>query len=143
MISILVSTHGNLGEELVETARMIVGEQDALDYYCIRRGDDIAQWSEELIFKTHALDQGDGVLILTDVFGGSPANAIAGKLGMTSDNSVRCITGTNLPLLLEALGTRETLADLDKLVEHCIASGRDSILDLFGCLNKRVNNRVG
>ena len=62
MISILVSTHGNLGEELVETARMIVGEQDALDYYCIRRGDDIAQWSEELIFKTHALDQGDGAL---------------------------------------------------------------------------------
>lgn len=140
MISILVSTHGSLGEELVETSKLIIGEHKAVSACCLKQGDDIIVWRENLKRAVEKSDLGEGVLLLTDIFGGSPSNSIAAILNAMP---VECITGVNLPMLLEAIGSRESAQGLPALVEACKKAGRDNILDLRVHLNNRLANSVG
>jgi len=105
MIGLVVVTHGKLAAELLQTAEMIIGPFPAATAVSIDRGLSVdsakAQLAEAL---ARAGGDGDGVLILTDLFGGTPTNISAEFL----DNpAVEILTGVNLPMLIKAVGTRE------------------------------------
>ncbi len=103
MVGVLVICHGNLGQELVKTAEIIVGKLDQ----CLAISMDPKHTIEELkeIVGSHLkkVDDGDGVLILTDLFGGTPSNI---SLSFLQEGKVEVISGLNLPMLIKLASIR-------------------------------------
>lgn len=131
MIGVLIVTHGDLGKELLNSAELIVGKQSNVAALGLFYGDSI-DWFREKITKTvRELEQGEGVLIFVDLYGGSPSNATAINMEKTlTGPKFECITGVNLPMVLEAL-TMRTSCTLEHLKEHCKHMGHLGIKDLY------------
>jgi PTS system mannose-specific IIA component len=124
MIGVVVVTHGQLATELVNAAETIVGDLPQFTAVSIGWHDDTQDAREEIaqaIARVGA--QAQGVLILTDMFGGTPAN-----LAMTflAGNQVEVITGVNLPMLIKIANTRE-LSDLLAMARELREHGRNAI----------------
>ncbi len=135
MIGVLVVTHGQLATELVNAAETIVGDLPQFAAVSIGWHDDVDDAREE-IRQTIARVQGpEGVLILTDMFGGTPSN-----LGLTflEANKVEVITGVNLPMLIKLAGLRSS-SDLLAVAREMREHGRNAIWvasDLMGTETK-------
>ncbi len=100
MAGIIVATHGNLAKCLVETAEVVVGQNEKTAYVCLDKTESLEVFTEKLKQAREKLEDGTGVIILADMFGGTPCNASVTLFG--NDEKVRIITGVNLPLLIEA-----------------------------------------
>lgn len=136
MIGIVIVTHCRLGEALIEAAVFILGNQpEQLESISI----DINEEAEKLRAKIAAgikkVDQRDGVLILTDMFGGTPSNI---SYSFLEDGRIEVLSGVNLPVLIKALHLRKD-TELSKLAVTLEASGKKSISLASGILkgNKR------
>jgi len=101
MIGIVVLTHGQLAAELLNAAETIVGELPRFAAVSIGWHEDAADAREEIAQAIARVQQGDGVLVLTDMFGGTPSNLAMSFLG--GDN-VEVVTGVNLPMLIKLAG---------------------------------------
>ena len=115
MVGILIVTHGRLAQELLETTKIIVGKNvDNVIPITVGWNDDMADIQKTIAAATAKVDQGSGVLILTDMFGGTPSNI---SLSFLSEN-VEIITGVNLPMLIKIVnvGDRYTLKELAHLI---------------------------
>jgi PTS system mannose-specific IIA component len=111
MIGIVVVTHGRLGEELVNAAQTIVGSMPLVAVVSLGWSDDVGR-SREAIVEAVEKVRGDGVLLLTDMFGGTPTNL---SLSFLSEN-VEIVTGVNLPMLIKLANHRtERLIDLARM----------------------------
>jgi PTS system mannose-specific IIA component len=123
MIGILLVTHGDLATELVRAAGEIAAETEAIAAIGLdwkETGENARKRIESVIAE---IDRGSGVLILTDMFGGTPSNL---AFPFLKENHVEIVTGVNLPMLLRSLATRkdESLATLARSVAE---RGRKSI----------------
>ncbi len=123
MIGVIVVTHGQLATELLNAAETIVGDLPRFVAVSIGWHDDVQNAREEIRQAIVRLQDGSGVLLLTDMFGGTPSN-----LGMTflETDSVEVITGVNLPMLIKLAGLKDPVALLDvarEMREH----GRNAI----------------
>lgn len=103
MIGLLVVTHGRFAEELVASARTIVGELAGLEAVSIAWNDDAAESSGRIREAIRRVDRGQGVLLLTDMFGGTPTNL---ALSMLQPGKVEIVTGVNLPMLIKYANLR-------------------------------------
>lgn len=115
MIGGVIVTHGQLANELVAAAEMIVGEIHHITAVSIGWHDDVDVAHQEIARAIERVESGDGVLLLTDMFGGTPTNIAGSFLGQAS---VEVVTGVNLPMVIK-LATQEqgeTLADLARRV---------------------------
>lgn len=130
MIGILIITHGSFGYELLQSAELIVGHNTHAKALGLDRDDSIDRFKAEVTEAIRHLDKGDGVLVFADLYGGSPFNAAALNLS-EADKEFRfeCITGVNLPMVLEALTMRSSLK-IGELKQHCIEAGISGIKDL-------------
>lgn len=126
MIGILVVTHGNLGHELINTAELIVGKQESVDAVGFFLNDSVNDLQQQIKEKYEALEQGDGVLVLTDIFGGSPSNSVAIAL---RGRNYQCVTGVNLPMMIDALLSRDE-SPLNELSMKCLEIGTEGVKDL-------------
>jgi PTS system mannose-specific IIA component len=136
MIGIVIVTHSRLGAALIEAAEFIIGGRSkALVSVSI----DIKQSAEKLRKNIHdgikKVDKNDGVLILTDMFGGTPSNL---SYSFLEEGRIEVISGVNLPILIQAVNTREKL-ELSKLATRLEKFGKKSISLASGILkgNKR------
>ncbi len=123
MIGIVVVTHGQLATELLNAAETIVGELPRFAAVSIGWHEDAGDAHEEIAQAIARVQQGDGVLVLTDMFGGTPSNLAMSFLG--SDH-VEVVTGVNLPMLIKLAGLRSQAALVDaarEIREH----GRNAI----------------
>jgi PTS system mannose-specific IIA component len=115
MIGLVVATHGALAEELLRTAEGVVGKLDRCQAVTAGAGTSMEDARTRLGDSIRAVDDGDGVLVLTDMFGGTPANLALTFL----DEKVEVVTGVNLPMILK-LATARTqglkLADAADLI---------------------------
>src|SRR5258707_9477288 len=111
MIGGVIVTHGQLANELVSAAEMIVGEINHVTAVSIGWHDDVEVAREEIERAVRQVDAGSGVLLLTDMFGGTPTNIAAIYLGRAQ---VEGVTGVNLPMVinLAAQDKEETLPEL-------------------------------
>jgi len=112
MIGALVVTHGQLAQELVAAAEMIVGEFSHIQAVSIGWHDDVNDARKEIETRLSEVNEGSGVVILTDMFGGTPSNI---AFSFHEPGSVDVITGVNLPMILKIASqtegeTLETLA---------------------------------
>jgi PTS system mannose-specific IIA component len=105
MIGIVIVTHGLLGQEMLKTAEFIVGSLDACASVSIDgvRGPDSLRASIEQAVT--GVDRANGVLILTDMFGGTPSNL---SLSFLDEGKIEVLTGVNLPMLLKAVQLRKS-----------------------------------
>lgn len=128
MISIVIVTHGDFGKELLNSAELIVGKQENVKTLSLNHGDNISALQEKISKTIIELNKRYEVLVFTDLFGGSPANSAA--INMES-LKFKCITGVNLPMLLEALVSRlDENLDIDEIVGKCLEAGVDGIKNL-------------
>lgn len=130
MVEVIVVTHGSLGKALVETAQLILGRSPQVTAFGLYHGDSIEALQEMIRVQIQEKSGDDGALVLTDLFGGSPCNRTAlvmKSLGGTP--KVECLTGVNLPLLIEALSMQGVLA-LEELALHCRQKGCEGIVNL-------------
>jgi len=107
MIGVLITTHGNLGVELIKAAEMIRGSLKGVIPVSIDQTKSVEDLKKEISTAIKKLDQGQGVLILTDLFGGTPSNI---SLSFLKGGRVEVITGVNLPMLLKITDIREGTA---------------------------------
>jgi mannose PTS system EIIA component len=131
MIGALVVTHGHLGQELVAAAEMIVGEISHIQAVTIGWHDDVNDAQVEIEKHISEVESGCGVLILTDMFGGTPSNI---ALSFHNPGTVDVLTGVNLPMIIKIANQKEgdTLQSLARMVRD---QGRSSIAmasDLLG-----------
>jgi len=123
VIGVVVVTHGQLATELVNAAEMIVGDLPRFTAVSIGWHDDVNDAREDIAQAIERVRGSEGVLLLTDMFGGTPSN-----LGMTflETDRLEVITGVNLPMLIKLAGLRESsnlLAVAKEMREH----GRNAI----------------
>jgi PTS system mannose-specific IIA component len=123
MIGVVVVTHGQLAAELLNAAETIVGDLPQFAAVSIGWHEDTQDAREEISQAIGRVQRGQGVLILTDMFGGTPAN-----LGMTflAEQNVEVITGVNLPMLIKLAGLGEQ-ADLLTAAREMREHGRNAI----------------
>lgn len=113
MIGIIVVTHGNLAIELIAVAEHVVGKQTHVVPICIGPEDDIERRRNEIIAACKAVDQGKGVAILTDMFGGTPSNL---AISVMAPGSVEVIAGVNVPMLIKLLSVRGNTPLIDAVM---------------------------
>lgn len=106
MIGILIITHGALGSELIAVAEHVVGRQQALVTIPIGPEDDIERRRNEIIAKVAEIDAGSGVVILTDMFGGTPSNL---AISVMKPEKVEVIAGANVPMLIKLISVRGSM----------------------------------
>lgn len=104
MIGVLITTHGNLGSELIKAAELIRGSLRGIVHVSVDQTKGVEDLKKEISTAIKKLDQGQGVLILTDLFGGTPSNI---SLSFLKEGKVEVITGVNLPMLLKLPDIRE------------------------------------
>ena len=123
MIGLVLVTHGRLAEELRSAMEHVVGPQRAVATVCIGPDDDVEECRQEIRDSIASVEQGDGVVVLTDILGGTPCNLAA---SLADKERVDVIAGVNLPLLVKLAKIRgsERLADA---VDHAAAAGRKYI----------------
>jgi len=124
MIGLVLVTHGRLAEELRSAMEHVVGRQRHVATVCIGPDDDIEQRRADVARCVEEVDSGDGVLLLTDMFGGTPSNLAMSLRG--SQAGVEIIGGVNLPMLVKLAKIRGTQG-LNEAVQCAEAAGRKYI----------------
>ncbi|MBN8543334.1 MAG: PTS sugar transporter subunit IIA [Alphaproteobacteria bacterium] len=106
MIGIVIVTHGNLAKEFIAIAEHVVGKQQHIIPVCIGAEDDMEQRRQEILTAIKHVDQGKGVVVLTDMFGGTPSNLAISSM---VQGQVEVIAGINLPMLIKLISVRLSL----------------------------------
>lgn len=124
MIGIVIVTHSGLGEALIQTAESVLGEPpEATTAVSVDLKESADKLRKKIGDGIKMVDEGDGVLILTDMFGGTPSNL---SLSFLEEGRIDVLTGVNLPVLIRAAKMRKdnTLSDLAESIQ---AYGKKSI----------------
>lgn len=136
MIGILIVTHRQLGEALIDCVEFILGEKpEAMEALSIDLRENAADLRSKIDKAIKKLDSGKGVLILTDMFGGTPSNL---SYAFLDEGRIEVLSGVNLPIVFKAVSLRES-KELSELVQFLETFGKKSISLASGILkgNKR------
>ncbi len=131
MIGVVVVTHSQLGNSLIETAEFILGSKPQnVEPVSINVKKDVDELRAKIATAIKKVDGGAGVFILTDMFGGTPSNL---SYSFLEDGQIEVISGVNLPILIRAIGMQNN-KDLSKAANSLVASGKRSISLASGIL---------
>ena len=133
MVGILIISHYTLAESLKETVAMIIGKRDNVEAIAVLKDDSVELFAEKLKKAVNGLDKGEGVMILADMFGGTPSNVSLSLYG--NDEKVQIITGFNLPLVIEAI-MHSANKNLDELAKILMEKRDKTIVDAKAILRK-------
>ncbi len=123
MIGMVLVTHGRLADEFVAALEHVVGPQSNIRTICIGPDDDMEQRRREIMDSVAKVDDGSGVVLLTDMFGGTPSNL---AISIMDNAKVEVIAGVNLPMLIKLASVRET-ESLGQAVADAQEAGRKYI----------------
>mgnify|MGYP002622679534 FL=1 len=123
MIGMVLVTHGRLAEEFRAALEHVVGPQEAVATVSIGPDDDMEARRNDIISAVADVEQGQGVVILTDMFGGTPSNL---AISITEDRNIEVIAGLNLPMLVKLARVRGE-ADMRDAVRFAAEAGRKYI----------------
>jgi mannose PTS system EIIA component len=107
MIGVLLTTHGNLGNELIRATELIKGPLKGILHISTDQTKGVEDLKKEIGNAIKKLDKGKGVLILTDLFGGTPSNI---SLSFMKEGKVEVVTGVNLPMMLKLSDVKEDMS---------------------------------
>ena len=123
MIGMVLVTHGNLADEFVAACIHVVGPQENIQTVCIGPDDDMDRRRQDILNAVTTVDCGAGVVVLTDLFGGTPSNL---AISIMDQAPVEVIAGINLPMLIKLASVREK-CDLKAAVNAAQEAGRKYI----------------
>ena len=123
MIGLVIVTHGRLAEEFVFAMEHVVGPQTAVAAICIGPEDDMEKRRKDILIACDRVNSGSGVILLTDMFGGTPSNL---AISVMEQTKAEVIAGLNLPMLIKLASVRSKLG-LDDCVAHAQEAGRKYI----------------
>jgi PTS system mannose-specific IIA component len=123
MIGVVLVTHGRLADELKAATEHVVGPQAAFRTVCIGPQDDMEARRGEILAAIKSVDSGQGVILLTDMFGGTPSNLAISAL---ESGRIEVIAGVNLPMLIKLASVRST-AKMQEAVDKSQEAGRKYI----------------
>lgn len=123
MIGMILVTHGKLAEHFIDAMEHVVGKQDGVATICIGPNDDMEQRRQDIASAIARVDTGDGAIILTDLFGGTPSNL---AISLLDTGRIEVIAGINLPMLIRLAGARKSLNVVDA-VHAAQTAGRNYI----------------
>jgi PTS system mannose-specific IIA component len=133
MIGMVLVTHGRLAAEFISALEHVVGPQRNIRAVCIGPDDDMEARRKEIIDAVTAVDEGDGVVLLTDMFGGTPSNL---AISVMEKANVEVIAGVNLPMLIKLAGLRDS-DDVRAAVAAAQDAGRKYINVASALLNEK------
>jgi len=128
MVGVIIVSHGALAQELVNTAAMLVGKGENVEFVGINPGDDPEEFYERVVKAAERADTGKGVVALVDIFGGTPNNIV---YRASKTRNIRIVTGVNVPMVIYAFTERNNEMTQDELIEGLIRTGRSEISE-FG-----------
>jgi PTS system mannose-specific IIA component len=137
MIGIVIVTHGNLGHELIKAAEMIKGDVRGIIPISLDAKTGMEDIKKELTAAIKKADSGEGVLIMTDLFGGTPSNI---SLSFLKEKQVEVVTGVNLPMLLKISDIREENKKLTEFANLVKVYGRKNIYLASEILNRKADS---
>ena len=123
MIGLVIVTHGRLAEEFIFAMEHVVGPQTAVAAICIGPEDDMERRRKDILAACETVDTGAGVILLTDMFGGTPSNL---AISVMEQTGAEVIAGLNLPMLIK-LGSVRGRETLEACVAHAQDAGRKYI----------------
>jgi PTS system mannose-specific IIA component len=123
MIGLVIVTHGRLAEEFVFAMEHVVGPQAAVEAICIGPEDDMERRRKDILVACERVNTGAGVILLTDMFGGTPSNL---AISVMEQTKAEVIAGLNLPMLIKLASVRGRLP-LEDAVSHAQEAGRKYI----------------
>lgn len=138
--AILVCTHGYTSKHLIQTAEMIVGPQENIGFINFIYGESTVDLKRKYRQEIQELDCSEGLLIMVDLFGGTPFNAIA--ILAYDKTNMEVITGVNIPMLVETFLARELL-DLKALLKNAKMVGRNGITTLEKNIIQEAESEMG
>lgn len=118
MIGLVLVTHGNLALEFISAMQHVVGKQENVLPVCIGPEDDMEQRRSEILKKVGEVDSGQGVVVLTDMFGGTPSNL---AISIMDRANVEIIAGMNLPMLIKLASLRK-----EKSLKDAVAGAQEA-----------------
>ncbi len=123
MIGLVLVTHGRLAEEFRLALEHVVGPQKSIETICIGPEDDMDLRRQDILSAVSKVDDGHGVIILTDMFGGTPSNL---SISVMASGTIEVIAGVNLPMLIKLAGIRAE-NDMDRSLAEASEAGRKYI----------------
>lgn len=118
MIGLVLVTHGNLALEFISAMQHVVGKQEQVTAVCIGPEDDMEMRRAEILQKAEEVNKGEGTIVLTDMFGGTPSNL---AISIMEKAKVEIIAGINLPMLIKLCSLRK-----DKSLKDAVAGAQDA-----------------
>lgn len=118
MIGLVLVTHGNLALEFISAMQHVVGKQENVEPVCIGPEDDMEMRRAEILEKVSKVDSGSGVVVLTDMFGGTPSNL---AISIMDRANVEILAGMNLPMLIKIASLRK-----DKTMKETVEGAQEA-----------------
>ena len=132
MIGLVLVTHGRLAEEFVSALQHVVGQQEQVKAICIGPDDDMEQRRGDILNAVGEVDAGDGVVVLTDMFGGTPSNL---AISIMDKAKVEVIAGLNLPMLIKLASVRSSGS-----LEEAVEAAREAGIKYINIASKLLND---
>lgn len=123
MIGLVLVTHGRLAEEFRAALEHVVGPQEQIETICIGPDDDMEQRRQDILDAVETVDGKQGVVLLTDMFGGTPSNM---AISVMDEEKIEVIAGVNLPMLIKLASVRADRS-ISEAVEEACEAGRKYI----------------
>ncbi len=125
MVGIVIVTHGSMAEGMLDAAGMIIGDLTGIEAVALKEMDAVEDLMERISAAIAQVDEGDGALVMVDLFGASPFNASARLAAEEGREGLEVITGVNLPMVLEVAMQRsgESFEELVKIAEQAGTGG--------------------
>ncbi len=123
MIGLVIVTHGRLADEFVLAMEHVVGPQRGVRAICIGPEDDMERRRADILAAAREVEDGSGVILLTDMFGGTPSNL---AISVMDETRAEVIAGLNLPMLIKLASIRDR-SDLQSVVAHAQEAGKKYI----------------
>jgi PTS system mannose-specific IIA component len=133
MIGGVIVSHGRLAEELLNALTIILGEAQNIEAISIGWYDDVEESKKKINQSLKKVDQKNGVIIFTDMFGGTPSNL---SFSFLADNKVEIITGVNLPMLIKFVSLQRS-NNLKEVAKKVVEQGKKNIHLASSLLNSK------
>lgn len=132
MIGLLLASHGELCKGIENSLNLVMGEQENVITLPLYSDSNIDEYSMELERKIDELNDGDGVIVMVDLLGGSPCNRVS---RLVQSKKIKVLTGMNLPMVFSFVEARLQGMNLDDAAAHCLKFSKEGIYDLASFIN--------
>ena len=128
MIGLVVTGHGLFAEGMHSSAKMIAGENELVKYVCFEEGMGTEQLSEKLVAAYNELGECDGIIVLSDLPGGSPFRTAVESAMTLPEKKIVVLSGTNLPMIITAATMASFSDDVEAMAEELMFEGKDNVV---------------